>query len=194
MNLFVLLVELLVAGVALWALNTFVPMQQGIKTLINVVVVLVMVVIVLNAFGILHALKQTMVPKVACMTVVDGGTEYCSTENGDAYEVGTWGLNNFGTGVYDGFSSCYMDCIRFSPGDAHYSAARNDGLSACATISDVSLQPTDWHVTVDCDVPIQESSPPGHDVKPRADDALFEFIGFYRTTTPEIIKASALHW
>jgi hypothetical protein len=46
---------LVVVGVALWLINTYIPMQANIKKILNVVVVIVVVLFVLNAFGILDS-------------------------------------------------------------------------------------------------------------------------------------------
>ncbi len=48
-----LLVILIVVGVGLWLINTYIPMSRPIKTLINVVVIVLAIIFVLNAFGIL---------------------------------------------------------------------------------------------------------------------------------------------
>lgn len=48
-GLITLVVVLAIVGVALWAINTFIPMDQRIKTLINVVVVIAAVLYVLSA-------------------------------------------------------------------------------------------------------------------------------------------------
>lgn len=45
-------VTLIVIGVGLWLLNTYVPMAQPIKTIINVVVILCVVLWVLQVFGL----------------------------------------------------------------------------------------------------------------------------------------------
>ena len=55
MSIVGLLVLLVVIGVALYLINTYVPMAAPIKTVINVVVVLLVVVWLLNAFGLLDA-------------------------------------------------------------------------------------------------------------------------------------------
>lgn len=47
MTLITLVIVLIVVGVALWAVNTYIPMQSGIKNLLNVLVIVVMVVVVL---------------------------------------------------------------------------------------------------------------------------------------------------
>ena len=53
MSLLELLIILVVTGVVLWLVNTYIPMQANIKKILNVVVVIVAVLFVLNAFGIL---------------------------------------------------------------------------------------------------------------------------------------------
>jgi hypothetical protein len=45
---------LIVVGVLLWLVNTYIPMAGPIKSLLNAVVVIVMVVWVLNVFGLWH--------------------------------------------------------------------------------------------------------------------------------------------
>jgi hypothetical protein len=53
MSLIQLLVVLIVVGVVLWLVNNYIPMQPPIKTIINVVAVLILVVWLLSAvFGI----------------------------------------------------------------------------------------------------------------------------------------------
>ena len=53
MSLITLIVVLILVGVALWLLNTYVPMAQPIKTLINVLIVVLVFVWVLQALGFL---------------------------------------------------------------------------------------------------------------------------------------------
>ena len=45
-------IALIVVGVALWLINNFIPMASGIKTILNVVVVVAVAVWVLQAFGL----------------------------------------------------------------------------------------------------------------------------------------------
>lgn len=47
-----MLVILVVVGVCLWMVNTYTPLAPPIKTVINVIVVLFLVVWLLNMFGI----------------------------------------------------------------------------------------------------------------------------------------------
>lgn len=53
MDLIQLLVVLVVAGVVLWLINQYVPMQPPFKTIINVVVILILCLWLLSAFGIM---------------------------------------------------------------------------------------------------------------------------------------------
>ena len=57
MPLIQLVVVLIVFGVLLWAINTYIPMDATIKKILNVVVVLVVILFILNAFGILGSMS-----------------------------------------------------------------------------------------------------------------------------------------
>jgi hypothetical protein len=50
--------SLIVVGVLLWLVNSFLPMAQSIKTILNAVVVIVVVVWLLNVFGLLHSIQN----------------------------------------------------------------------------------------------------------------------------------------
>ena len=52
------IVTLLVIGVLLWLVNTYVPMQGTIKGILNAVVVIVVVLWIMNAFGLSHYITQ----------------------------------------------------------------------------------------------------------------------------------------
>jgi hypothetical protein len=52
MSLISLVVTLIVVGVILWLINTYIPMASSIKTILNVVVVCFVVVWVLQAVGL----------------------------------------------------------------------------------------------------------------------------------------------
>ncbi len=58
MSLIGLVVTLVVVGVLLWLLNNYVPMDGKIKSIINVVVVIAVVIWVLQAFGLLGSLRN----------------------------------------------------------------------------------------------------------------------------------------
>jgi len=53
MPLISLIVTLIVVGVLLWLVNTYIPMDSKIKRILNAVVVICVVVWLLYAFGIL---------------------------------------------------------------------------------------------------------------------------------------------
>lgn len=52
MPLIQLVIVLIVVGVLVWLVNTYVPMDQKIKTILNVVVVIAVVLWLLNVFGL----------------------------------------------------------------------------------------------------------------------------------------------
>jgi hypothetical protein len=52
-----LVIVLIVVGVVLWLINTFIPMQSTIKGILNLVVIIVVVLWLLSAFGIIHSLQ-----------------------------------------------------------------------------------------------------------------------------------------
>ncbi|MCX6285200.1 MAG: hypothetical protein NTW31_13315 [Bacteroidetes bacterium] len=52
MPLFTIIIVLIVAGVLLWLVNTYIPMDHKIKTILNVVVVVVVVLWLLRIFGL----------------------------------------------------------------------------------------------------------------------------------------------
>lgn len=53
MPLVQLVIALVVVGVLLWAVNTYIPMDAKIKNILNVVVVVAVVLWLLNVFGVL---------------------------------------------------------------------------------------------------------------------------------------------
>ncbi len=53
MDIVTVMVVLVVVGVALWLINTYVPMAAPIKTILNVVVVLILCIWLLRVFGIM---------------------------------------------------------------------------------------------------------------------------------------------
>jgi hypothetical protein len=61
MSLISLVVILIVVGVLLWAANTYIPMDQKIKTIMNVVVVIAVVLWLLRAFGVLGSLETIQI-------------------------------------------------------------------------------------------------------------------------------------
>ncbi len=64
MSLLSLIIALVVVGIVLWAINKFVPMDGKVKTLLNIVVIGVLVVWLLQSFGLLDFLGTVHVGKV----------------------------------------------------------------------------------------------------------------------------------
>lgn len=61
MSLFTILVVLVVTGVILWLINSYIPMDSKIKSILNVVVVIVLIIWLLKAFGIFNSMKSIQV-------------------------------------------------------------------------------------------------------------------------------------
>ena len=53
MSLISVVVTLVVVGVVLWLINTYIPMAGSIKSILNAVVIIVVAIWVLQAFGVL---------------------------------------------------------------------------------------------------------------------------------------------
>lgn len=64
MSLISLAITLVVVGVLLWLVNTYIPMAGSIKKILNAVVVICVVVWLLFAFGILHHSGDIRVPQI----------------------------------------------------------------------------------------------------------------------------------
>ena len=54
-------VALIVAGVALWAINAYIPMAPPVKKILNVVVVVVICLWLLQVFGVLGSVQNIRV-------------------------------------------------------------------------------------------------------------------------------------
>lgn len=61
MPLVQILIVLIVVGVLLWLVNSFIPMQRTIKSILNAIVVIAVVLWLLNVFGLLHSLSNIRV-------------------------------------------------------------------------------------------------------------------------------------
>lgn len=61
MPLIQLVIALVVVGVLLWLINTYIPMDGKIKQILNVVVVIAVVLWLLQVFGILSGLGNVNV-------------------------------------------------------------------------------------------------------------------------------------
>ena len=58
MPLINLVIVLLVVGVLLWLVNTYIPMDRKIKNILNIVVVIVVVIWLLQVIGILGSMDS----------------------------------------------------------------------------------------------------------------------------------------
>ena len=54
----IVLLVLIVVGVLLWLVNTYIPMDRKIKNILNVVVVIAVIIWLLKAFGLFNSLKN----------------------------------------------------------------------------------------------------------------------------------------
>lgn len=63
MPLIQIVIALVVAGVVLWLINAYIPMQPTIKKILNVVVVIVVICWLLSVFGLFPDLSTIRVGK-----------------------------------------------------------------------------------------------------------------------------------
>ena len=61
MPILTVLIVIVVAGVILWLVNSYIPMQRTIKNILNAVVVIILVVWLLNVFGVLDSLRNVTI-------------------------------------------------------------------------------------------------------------------------------------
>jgi hypothetical protein len=64
MSLITLVLTLIVIGVLLWLINTYIPMDGKIKKIINIVVVICVVLWLLSVFGVIGHPNDIQVPQV----------------------------------------------------------------------------------------------------------------------------------
>jgi hypothetical protein len=57
MSLITIIIVLVVVGFILWAINKFIPMQQWVKNLLNVAVIIILILWLLKATGLIGALN-----------------------------------------------------------------------------------------------------------------------------------------
>jgi hypothetical protein len=61
MSLLSVLLVIIIVGVLLWAVNTYIPMDRKIKNILNIVVVVIVIVWLLKAFGLFSYLMNIQV-------------------------------------------------------------------------------------------------------------------------------------
>ena len=64
MSLITVVLTLIVVGVLLWLINTFIPMQGMIKSILNIVVVIAVVIWLLAAFGVIDLPGDLRLPSI----------------------------------------------------------------------------------------------------------------------------------
>lgn len=64
MNLANIVVVLVVTGLIMWLINTYIPMAGAIKSLLNVIVFIVVLVWVLQGVGIIGAIPGVTMPRL----------------------------------------------------------------------------------------------------------------------------------
>lgn len=63
MPLVQLVMVLVVVGVILWVINSYIPMQATIKKILNAVVVIVVIIWLLNVFGLIGSVSNIRIGK-----------------------------------------------------------------------------------------------------------------------------------
>jgi len=59
-----LIITLIVIGVLMWLVNTYIPMQATIKNILNIFVVICVVIYLLSVFGVLGGVHDVPVPRL----------------------------------------------------------------------------------------------------------------------------------
>jgi len=63
MDILTILIVIVIVGVLLWLVNSYIPMQAGVKKILNVVVIILLIIWLLSAFGVFHYLSGINTPK-----------------------------------------------------------------------------------------------------------------------------------
>jgi hypothetical protein len=64
MNLLSIVAVLVVAGLILWLINTYIPIAGAIKSLLNIVVFIVLLVWLLQVFGLIGPISGIRIPSL----------------------------------------------------------------------------------------------------------------------------------
>jgi hypothetical protein len=64
MTLVGIVVVLVVVGLILWLINTYIPMAGAIKSLLNIVVFVVVLIWLLQVFGLIGPIKGLRIPNL----------------------------------------------------------------------------------------------------------------------------------
>jgi len=63
MPLIQLVIILVVVGVVLWLINSYIPMQSTIKTILNLVVIIAVIIWLLSVFGLIGDISTIRIGK-----------------------------------------------------------------------------------------------------------------------------------
>jgi hypothetical protein len=61
MSVLTIIIVIVVVGVLLWLINTYIPMAGSIKRILNIVVIIILIIWLLKAFGLLDSLGSVKV-------------------------------------------------------------------------------------------------------------------------------------
>lgn len=61
MSLISIVIVLIVVGVLLWLINAYIPMQSTVKSILNAVVIIVLVIWLLQVFGVLGSVGNVRI-------------------------------------------------------------------------------------------------------------------------------------
>jgi uncharacterized BrkB/YihY/UPF0761 family membrane protein len=67
--MFGIIIVLVVVGVLLWLINTYVPMDAKMKKILNIVAIIAVILWLCNVFGVFGYLKSVPAPHVAVPSV-----------------------------------------------------------------------------------------------------------------------------
>lgn len=65
MSLVSLVIVLIVVGILLWLVNSYIPMDEKIKRVLNIVVLIVVVLWLLQVFGVLDSINTVHIGKIS---------------------------------------------------------------------------------------------------------------------------------
>lgn len=61
MSVLTILLVIVGVGVLLWLVNSYIPMQSTVKSILNAIVIILLVLWLLSVFGVIDALQGTQV-------------------------------------------------------------------------------------------------------------------------------------
>ena len=61
MPLLTIVVVIIIAGVSLWLVNNYIPMQRTLKKILNIVIVVIVVLWLLSVFGVLDSIQHVRI-------------------------------------------------------------------------------------------------------------------------------------